>query len=259
MSINNTFRYWEVIHTNIEVNFANVYDNTFEKGTLRGGLYDYGDDLTYILITNGANNNTFKDIVVDGAWGAVVMHDYDDGASSNPSIDANSAGHDNNFINLIGKNCKYGVIFSETGQNSPGGATDNKFLNCTFYDVEYGIRSYMANSENKFINTSFNTTIGLITNHSTKLNDNTIFENCHFYGATSPTDVGSYRSKNNIGGDPKFKNTNTVLDFIFDVTGLDLQADSPLLNAGQDVSIFSNSTNKNFAGKNRTSYNIGAY
>ena len=91
---NNTFRYWEVLHTNIEVNFTNANNNLFEKGTLRGGIYDYGDDLTYILITNGAHHNTFRDIIVDGAWGAVVMHDYDDGASGDPNIDATSAGND---------------------------------------------------------------------------------------------------------------------------------------------------------------------
>ena len=90
------------------------------------------------------------------------------------------------FYKLGWQNCKYGVIFSETGVNSPSGATDNMFINCTFYDVEYGVRSYMTNSGNSFYNTTFNTTRGLVTDHAHKLNSNTVFENCHFNGSTSP-------------------------------------------------------------------------
>ena len=257
--LNNTFRYWEVLHTNIEVNFLNVTDNLFEKGILRGGLYDHGDALSYILVTNGANNNTFRDIVVDGAWGAVVMHDYDDGASNDPNLDATAAGHQNKFINLVAKNCQYGVIFSETGANSPVGAQENMFVNCTFFDVEYGIRSYMRNSGNAFYNSTFNTTRGLITNHSHSLNGNTIFENCHFNGASSPNDVNGYTANNNIGGTPMFVNPNALVDYNFDVSGLGLQTNSPLVGAGKDISNLTDEASRDFSGNNRSSFNIGAF
>ena len=257
--LNNTFRYWEVIHTNIEVNFINADGNLFEKGTLRGGFYDYGDELTYILVTNGAQNNTFKDIVIDGTWGGVVMHDYNDGASNDPNIDGALSGNRNNFINLIVKNCKYGVIFSEFGVNSPTGAINNNFINCTFYDVEYGIRSYMRNSGNAFYNSSFTTKNGFLTNVVHNLNPNTIFQNCHFNGAVNPGTIAQYQGGSNLGGDPMFQNPGGVINHQFDVSGLQLQSNSPLIDAGLDVTGITTQASRNFNGNTRNKYNIGAF
>lgn len=257
--INNTFRNWEVLHTNVEVNFINASDNLFEKGTIRGGFYSHGDELTYILVTNGAQNNTFRDIVVDGTWGAVVMHDYNDGASNDPNIDGALSGNNNNFINLVVKNCKYGVIFSEYGVNSPTGAINNKWINCTFYNVEYAIRSYMRNSGNAFYNSSFTTKNGLLTNVVHNLNSNTIFESCHFNGAVNLGLVAQYQGGSNLSGDPLFANPNGVVNYNFDVSGFELQSNSPLVGAGFDVSGLTNEASKNFNGNTRTTYNIGAF
>ena len=261
-AINNTIKNFSVVHSSIEVNFANVHNNTFENGTIKAAYYSNKDPNGSIFQTNGAHDNVFKNIVVDGAWGGIITHDYDDGASADASLDAAEAGINNYFINIIVKNCQYAVIYAETGVNSPGSARDNYYLNCTFYDVEYGIRAYMPNSNNKFYNCSFNVINQLYTNHSNiTLNSNTLFENCHFNGGVSPQSASSFQNRNNIGGDPIFVNPNNLTDGDFDVSGLQLQNNSPLINSGSNILSITDHISNNFLNQNRSAsnINIGAF
>lgn len=258
----NIIRNFSVINCNIEVNFTNIFNNTFENGIIQASFYTHSDPYGGILITNGAHHNIFKNIVVDGAWGGIVTHSYDDGANSDPNIDSSDASVNNYFINLIVKNSQYAVIYSETGVNSPGSARDNYYLNCTFYDVEYGIRAYMPNSNNKFYNCSFNVINQLYTNHSNiTLNSNTLFENCHFNGGVSPQSASSFQNRNNIGGDPIFVNPNNLTDGDFDVSGLQLQNNSPLINSGSNILSITDHLANNFLNQNRSAsnINIGAF
>ena len=259
---NNIIKNFSVINSSIEVNFANVYNNTFENGTIQAAYYTDSDPNGSIFQTNGAHNNTFKNIIVDGAWGGIITHDYDDGASSDSTLDAADAGINNYFINIIVKNSRYAVIYAETGVNSPGSARDNYYMNCTFYDVEYGIRAYMPNSNNKFYNCSFNVSNQLYTNHlDITLNANTLFENCHFYGGASTQSVSGFQNKNNIDGDPMFVNPNSLSDGDFNVSGLQLQNNSPLINSGSNILSITDDLIGNFLNQNRSSgnINIGAF
>jgi hypothetical protein len=258
---NNIIKNFEVFNSSIEVNFANVYNNTFENGNIQASFYTHNDPYGSIFQTNGAHNNTFKNIIVDGAWGGIISHDYDDGASSDSNLDATDGGINNFFINIIVKNSQYAVIYSETGVNSSGSVRDNYYLNCTFYDVEYGIRAYMPNSNNKFYNCSFNVSNQLYTNHQNiTLNSNTLFENCHFNGGVNAQSVSNFQNSNNISGDPMFVNPNGLIDGDFDVSGLQLQNNSPLLNSGLNILGISSYLQNNFLNENRSSsFNIGAF
>ena len=258
----NVVRNFSVVNSNLEVNFTNIYNNTFENGTVQAAFYSNNDPYGGILITNGAHDNTFRNIIIDGAWGGIVTHSYDDGASSDPNIDSSDASVNNYFINLIVKNSQYAVIYSETGVNASGSVRDNYYLNCTFYDIEYGIRAYMPNSNNKFYNCSFNVMNQLYTNHSNiTLNSNTLFENCHFNGGVSPLSASSFQNRNNIGGDPIFVNPNNLTDGDFDVSGLQLQNNSPLINSGSNILSITDHISNNFLNQNRSAsnINIGAF
>lgn len=257
---NNTIRNFHVKNSSVEVNFTNVYENTFEKGMISGSYITNGDTNGSIFQTNGAHHNTFKDIIVDGSWGGIISHDYDDGASSDANLDAEDGGVNNYFINIIVKNAKYGVIYSETGRNSSGNVRDNEYLNCTFFNVEFGIRAYMPNTNNKFYNCSFNTYNQLITNHEgIVLNPNTLFENCHFNGGSNNTSVTNFNNSNNIQGNPEFLDAESVINGEFNVSGLQLSESSPLRSNGQDVSRFNSESATDFNGNTRTVYNIGAF
>ena len=74
-----------------------------------------------------------------------------------------------------------------------------------------------------------------------------------------PIDVGSYAGSNNIGGTPEFVNPNGVYDFSFDISGLELLSSSPLVGSGRDTSSLTDKASKDFNGKTRTDYNIGAF
>lgn len=249
---NNTFRNFRVINTNIETSFANATGNVFEKGYVQGSA-SQGDDLTYILTSNGSTGNTFKDIVVDDVWGGLLFLDHgEDGSSS-------FAGIANDYINIIVKNAKYGVIFSESGANR-GPTNNNKFLNCTFFNTEFGIRAHRNNSGNSFINCHFSASSSLYTNHAGySLNGNTRFENCHFSGNLNRNSANSFVTNNNIDGNPQFQDPQAISRGNDWVEGLRLLPSSPLQNAGQNISVMNPLGAFDFLGNQRNSYNIGAF
>lgn len=252
-AINNTIRNWKVINSNIEASFANATNNLFEKGELNGSYMTDGDDLAYVLTSNGTTGNTFKDIIIDNVWGGLLFLDHGE--------DRNSAyaGRANDYINIIVKNAKYGVIFSESRSNL-GPTNDNRFLNCTFYNTEHGIRAHRNNSGNEFINCHFSASRSLYTNHGNySLNSNTKFENCHFSGNLKRNDALPFAESNIIDGNPLFQDPQSVINGNFNVLGLQLLDGSPLKGAGQDVSIFNSESATDFNGNTRTVYNIGAF
>ncbi|GGG42552.1 hypothetical protein GCM10011414_10160 [Croceivirga lutea] len=256
----NTIRNFEVINTSVELNFANVYDNVIENGTVQGKYYEEGDPLSSLYFGNGAHHNTFRNIIVDGTWGAIACSSYADGASNDSSINTNYPGNDNVFINIVGKNSQYAFIMSEFGASGSSAALNNSFVNCTFYNVEYGIRANRPNDGNYFINSSFNTTRGFVVeSNGFNLNNNTVFENCHFDGSVSLNTISKYNSINNIEGSPLFVSPESIVSNNFNVSGLELLPVSPLINAGIDPIKLTDKASKDFNGKTRTNYNIGAF
>ncbi|PCE62613.1 hypothetical protein B7P33_18445 [Sediminicola luteus] len=258
--IGNRIRNFKVINTSVEVNFTNANNNLFENGIIKGRLYDQSDPLSGIYFGNGAHHNTFKNIIVDGTWGGVSCSAYKDGASNDPNINSNHPGNDNHFINLIIKNSQYALIFSESSANGSNEAYNNYFANCTFYNVEYGIRANRPNRNTRFYNSTFNTTrTFVIENNGYTLSRDTRFENCHFNGATGPEEIDNkYAAYNLIGGNPEFINASTAKNTDFDISGLELSNNSPLLNSGKDISDISTHVLKDFKGNTRHSFNIGA-
>lgn len=257
---NNIIKNFYVQNSSVEVNFTNVYENTFEDGIISGSYILNGDTNGSIFQTNGAHHNIFKNIIVDGSWGGIVSHDYDDGASSNPALDAEDGGVNNFFVNIIVKNAKYGVIYSETGRNSSGTVRDNQYINCTFFNVDFGIRAYMPNTNNRFYNCSFNTYNQLVTNHEgIVLNANTLFANCHFNGGSNRSSAANYSGNGNIDGNPLFQDPQSVVNGEFNVLGLQLLDSSPLRGAGQDASRYNPRSARDFTGRARETYNIGAF
>jgi hypothetical protein len=252
-AVNNTFRNWSVINSNIETSFANATNNLFEKGSIQGSFSSTGDALTYILTSNGSTGNTFKDIIIDDVWGGLVFLDH--GEDSNSAY----AGRANDYINIIVKNARYGVIFSESASNL-GPTNDNQFLNCTFYNVQHGIRAYRRNSGNSFINCHFSASSSLYTNHASfSLNNNTSFENCHFSGNLNANSAASFEANNNISGNPQFQDPNNIRSGSMDVSGLQLLPTSPLIGAGQDTSLKNSRGDTDFFGRKRELFNIGAF
>ncbi|KPM30349.1 Hypothetical protein I595_3510 [Croceitalea dokdonensis DOKDO 023] len=252
-AINNTIRNWKVINTNIEASFASSTNNTFEKGELNGSYYTDGDPLAYILTSNSATGNTFKDIIIDNVWGGLVFLDHGEDRSNA------YAGRANDYINIIVKNAQYGVIFSESYAHL-GPTTDNQFLNCTFYNTQFGIRAHRENSGNAFINCHFSASASLYTNHrGYVLNANTKFENCHFSGNLNRNSPLAFEENNIIDGNPMFSDPNSIIDGSFDVSGLELLPNSPLRGAGKDIGHLNSKASKDFNGKTRSSFNIGAF
>lgn len=255
---NNKVRNFEVINSSIEVNFANVHHNTFENGNISGSYYQNKDALSGIFFGNGAHHNSFNNIVVTGSWGGITCSAYPDGASNDSSINTNHPGNDNIFSNIVIKDSQYAVIMSESNAQGSQPLTNNIILNCTFFNVEYGIRANRPNSGTKFYNTSFNLTRGLIiANNGYSLNDNTVFEHCHFNMSSIKNSVDEFNSNNNLYDNPMFTNPSALNNY--NVQGLQLSTNSPLLNAGIDVSEISNKASKDFSGKTRTTYNIGVF
>ncbi|APQ18513.1 Ig-like domain-containing protein [Maribacter hydrothermalis] len=252
-AINNTFRNWNVINSNIETSYANANNNLFEKGKIQGSFSTTGDALTYLLTSNGSSGNTFKDIIIDDVWGGLVFLDHGEDSSSP------YAGRANDYINIIVKNATYGVIFSESSSNL-GPTNDNRFLNCTFYNVDNGIRAYRNNSNNEFINCHFSASKELYTNHAGfTLNNNTKFENCHFSGNINANSASSFADVNNISGDPLFQDTSTLLNNVTSIGGLQLSPESPLIGMGQNTSLLNSKCSTDFYGRERVTYNIGAF
>jgi len=254
----NTIRNFEVVNTSVEMNFANVYENLVEDGNIQGAFYNDGDPLSSVFFGNGAHHNTFRNLTIDNTWGAIACSSYGDGASNDPNINTNYPGNDNKFINIVAKNSQYAFIMSEFGAEGSREAYDTMFINCTFYNVEYGVRANRPNSNIQFYNTTFNTTRGfVIESNGFSLNNNTTFENCHFDGASRTSAVSSYNDRNNIQGNPMFMNANG--SGLFDISGFQLQDNSPLEGAGKDISSLTNEASKDSNGKNRVDYNIGAF
>lgn len=252
-AVNNVFRNWKVINTNIEASFSNSTNNLFEKGELNGSYKTNGDPLAYLLTSNGATGNTFKDIVIDNVWGGLLFLDH--GEDSNSGF----AGRANDYINIIVKNAQYGVILSESGADL-GATNDNRFLNCTFYNTQFGIRAHRNNSGNEFINCHFSASESLYTNHGNyALNTNTKFKNCHFSGNLGVSSATPFDEKDNIEGNPQFMSPESVVNGQFNIGGLRLLDSSPLINAGKDASQYNSHAAFDFNGNARTAYNIGAF
>ncbi len=262
---NNTFRYFRVERCNIEANFSNVYENTWEYGTLLGDFYDSGDTSSYILVTNGAHHNTFNNLIVDNVWGVVVMHAYPDGASNDPLINSDSPGNNNVFKNIMGKNARYAMIFSEFCAESNVDALDNVMANCTFYNLEAVVRARRKNSGTKFYNNTFHTTTSNLVRQGNgySLNTNTVFENNNFHGAVKVQQVAPYRAINNISVDPLFQNVNNLGIGDLKVDGLKLQPNSPLIGAGLNTFFAEGKRTSDFTAKSTSqeglSSDIGAY
>lgn len=258
---NNTVSHFKAINTSIEAEFGNVFNNTYTNGFIKGSFYETGDELSTINASNGAHGNTFKNIIVDNAWGGILMGDFDYSQHSDTGIDPFTSGVRNNFINIIVKNCKYAWLMADSVDPNSNGPIDNNFINCTFVDVEYVAHVTMKNSGNRFYNTTFNTTSGFADGYQGhSLNSNTIFENCHFNGSVSVASVNNFQSSNNIDGDPLFIDINSIQDGNFNVTGLRLQTVSPLKGTGIDISNMTNASMTNFLNESRANgINIGAF
>lgn len=225
-AVNNEIKNFRVINSNIEASFANSNNNLFENGDISGSFQINGDALAYILTANGTRNNTFRNITIDGVYGGLAFKDDgEDGTSL-------FSGYDNNYINITVKNAVNGVWVTGTG----GPFNTNNFVNCNFYNLQYGIRMQNTNSGNRFINCHFSTTSALVTNGGgSTLNTNTIFTNNHFSGNLNANSASAYNDTGNISGNPMF--TSAPVNGNFDISGLMPLSGSPLIDAGIDASI----------------------
>jgi len=140
----NTIDGFEILSTNLEVQFPGVSNNVFKNGKVISDLFvsDLGGG---IQLANGSHDNEYQNIYVHGLPG-VKFADWADGLAG----DVNESSYNNNFRNCIFRGStdiantskSYGIMFywfSQAGDtNTPitSAATNNKFYNCNFDYVD---------------------------------------------------------------------------------------------------------------------------
>lgn len=145
-AMDNNFINCEIRNTSLECSFTGVKNNSFDKCIVVGGSdFDGG-----ILIANGANNNTFRECVLDRTKG-IGFGDWKDGLQD--SRDAADAGNNNKFISCIVKNSKAGINFNSWDRLNTY-AHDNIFENCHFLNLETLFQVDRPNRDNKIINST---------------------------------------------------------------------------------------------------------
>lgn len=151
----NTFRNCTAKRTNIELNFTGVRYNTIDNCKLYGSGTTSSDWETRLIVFNGANNNTMKNIYIQDTWHAMAWADYDDGyVGPGGDRDAVSLGYDNTYQNITVKNTQ--TILNVGGaQNFSAKASRNKFINCNFSDFEDVARTYYKTENITFTGCSF--------------------------------------------------------------------------------------------------------
>ena len=152
---NNTIK-----NTNVELSFSGVKNNHMENINIVGGAGNRG----FFLIANGANNNFFKGCTVENASG-VAFTDWKDGYDH--PLDIANAGFENTFQDCTFKNGKTGIDFGSWA-NTGAAAHDNKFINCTFYNMNILSKVDRPNHDNKFIDCK----IEKVNNYWTSANGN---------------------------------------------------------------------------------------
>lgn len=173
---NNEISNSTVINTTIEMSFSNVYENTVRDCIITGTFYENGDTSGSLEVANGAHDNIFQNIVIEGVWGAVKFRDWID--QSGQANDANDAGNNNSYNNINVTNSQIGIHFDEFDKLE-GVAWNNKFDNCTFKNLERLFHVNRPNSGNVLKNSTIQNVQQFTVSSSGynySLNANTLFE-----------------------------------------------------------------------------------
>lgn len=146
-----------VLNAPIELSMDGVAYNTITGGIIKGtgATGDRGHQrYSHILVANGAHHNTFQDMIVTGDVG-VRFADWQDGTNYIPVVDAEDAGNNNLFKNILFDDLITGVEFG-WHRFGPGEAWDNTFENCTFSNIHTELfRTARPNSGTKFKDCTF--------------------------------------------------------------------------------------------------------
>lgn len=269
----NVYRNCVAYNTGIELNMANVTGNTWDGIEIYGDILNYpGQFSTGIRITNGANNNTFKNIYMkDAAFMAQFYGIGDDYNGEFRDIE-NSGGYNNTFYNIVVDGVRNiiqtnawwgdprvpsGVLHAAnpfvswtdaaTAQNNTG----NKFYNITINKV-YSTNNF---SYTPFENNTFeNVTIS-------NAQSSTWWQVYTTYGNPTSPSWTSFDNNNffNNAFSPQGTNAFTLNPTFTDAANGDysLQSTSPLIDIGKTIAV----ANTDFLGNTRpaTQYDIGAY
>lgn len=172
---NNQFLNSTAINTSIELSYGNVHNNLIKNCAVQSMFTQNGDVFGTIDVANGAHHNTFENVTVDGAWGAVNFKDWNESNAA----DEQNAGHDNEFINVTVTNSINAIHFNEY-QRTEGTADNNIFRNCTFKDVSKVFQVNRPNSGTQLINCKVENVPVLwrtSSGYNYSLNSNTVFQN----------------------------------------------------------------------------------
>jgi len=248
----NTFRDCVANDVNVEVNFTNVFNNTFRDIEVNG-TWSAGDSdvCAKIRIANGAHDNKFINFVFNDVYGAIAFADWDDGADpagagTNSAIEF-GGGNDNVIINPIVKNSRYVIFFEEFEALST--ADDNVIIGGTFVNVDFLARVRMANSGTRFVNCIFDD-ITTFQDATVVLNTNTIFENINVTNSFAATIIDNY-----------VESDITTLAVPFaDAANSDFTLTSNLMDIGQNASLIDSQALFDFDMSTRNNpYSLGAY
>lgn len=143
-------------NTGIEANFGDVTSNLWEDIEIYGDYSGGNSQLSAaIRVLNGADGNTFRNILIEdsGIQGAIAFINFDDGQ---PGADETEGSNNNTFENIIINKAQR--IFFTFDQESAGAATsvNNTFENITANDIALEpFRIDHAVSGTEFINCNF--------------------------------------------------------------------------------------------------------
>jgi hypothetical protein len=226
-TINNIIEDFEIINTNLELQFQGVNNNTVRRGTIIK-LSDGGpsDAIGGITMANASHSNHLEDIYIDNA--NIRFAAWLDGL---PGLQTGISSYNNTF-NRITVNFQFAAImFSYFGNNQyNSAANDNKFYNCTFnsgYSRAWMFERSRPASGLIFRNCIFNdiTSMGFPRATSPGFNYTATWDNNAFWGSTTVfNNLLGTKTNNTTNVNPLFTNVNAK-DF-------SLQAGSPLRGQG---------------------------
>ena len=251
---NNIFRNSSALNTGIEASYKNSTNNLWENIEL---IASADRDDTYaagILIVNGSNNNTFKNIYTENNLYAVQFRDYDDGTSNDDARDAPEGGSNNTFINLVSVDARRLVWFTDAQGAATAINDDNLFINCTFTgDSGHFISKQTGINIDglTFVNTIWKDTGGSSVFDTTDNVSNVVFRNNNFDGADTVPSANSYTSI--------ISQTNLAFSFA-DTSVRNYAISTDVLDIGTNPVTFNSGANTDYLGATRDSpYTLGAY